>query len=189
MTPKATYNLTNVKLDSEGFRTVFDKYYVSLCVFANQYLDDADAAADVVQDVFAKLWMIKDDFLYLHQVKGFLYSAVRNKALNELEHTKVVDEYMRLQLDKFSDAFYHDAVIEEETYKLLLENIDRLPPQMKAIILLALQGKKNSEIAEELHISKETVHTLKKVSYKKLRIAMHDHYYLFPALPLVCGII
>ena len=101
MTPKATYRLTSVKLDSEGFHNVFDKYYVSLCVFANQYLDDADAAADVVQDVFAKLWLIKDDFLYLHQVKGFLYSAVRNKALNELEHTRVVDEYTRLQLAIF----------------------------------------------------------------------------------------
>ena len=183
MTANAAYNLISVKLDQSGFHDIFNKYYVPLCVFANRYVDDSDLAADIVQDIFAKLWQIRDDFFYLHQVKGFLYSAVRNKALNELEHSKVVDEYVKLQVNKSSDSFYHDAIIEEETYRILLEAVEKLPPQMRAIINLALQGKKNAVIAEELHTSKETVHTLKKVSYKKLRILLKEHYYLL--LPLL----
>ena len=43
---------------------------------------------------------------------------------------------------------------------------------------LALDRKKNTEIAEALNVSKETVHTLKKKSYKKLRILLKEHYYL-----------
>ncbi len=46
---------------------------------------------------------------------------------------------------------------------------------MRAIMQLALEGKKNAEIAERL--TPETVHTLKKVAYKKLRAFLTDYYY------------
>ncbi len=48
---------------------------------------------------------------------------------------------------------------------------------MRAIMQLALEGKKNAEIAERLNVSPETVHTLKKVAYKKLRAFLTDYYY------------
>ena len=81
-------------------------------------------------------------FFYLHQVKAFLYTAVRNKALNELEHSKVVFEYAQKVIEKKKDSFFHDAVVEEETYRILAEAIDKLPDQMRAIMRLAMEGKK-----------------------------------------------
>lgn len=178
MTVNLNNNLVCIKLDKCEFRNVFERYYVSLCLFANQYLNDSDIAADIVQDVFVKLWQIKDDFLYLHQVKAFLYTAVKNKALNEIEHSRIVNEYSRRHLSQENDEAFHDAIIEEETYCILLNTIEQLPRQMRTIMKLALDGKKNTEIAEALNVSKETVHTLKKKSYKKLRILLKEHYYL-----------
>ena len=52
--------------------------------------------------------------------------------------------------------------MEEETFRILSEAIEKLPTQMRAIMQLALEGKKNAEIAERLNVSPETVHTLKK---------------------------
>lgn len=170
--------IISIKLNEQEFHRIFDKYYVALCSFANQYTEDIDLSADIVQDAFVKLWQIKDDFFYLHQVKAFLYTAVRNKALNELEHSKVVLEYAQKIIEKQKDSFFHDAVVEEETYRVLFEAIDKLPEQMKAIMLLALEGKKNAEIAEQLNVSPETVHTLKKIAYKKLREYLKGYYYL-----------
>lgn len=37
---------------------------------------------------------------------------------------------------------FHDAIVEEETYRIVSEAIDKLPDQMKAIMQLALEGKK-----------------------------------------------
>lgn len=119
----------------------------------------------------------KRRFFYLHQVKAFLYTAVRNKALNELEHSKVVYEYAQNVIEKKKDSFFHDAIVEEETYRIVSEAIDKLPDQMKAIMQLSLEGKKNAEIADRLNISTETVHTLKKIAYKKLRENLKDYYY------------
>ncbi|MGN0047353.1 MAG: RNA polymerase sigma-70 factor [Bacteroides sp.] len=171
------HNYTDIRLNEEGFQDVFQRYYVSLSLFANRYVDDEEVAADIVQDVFAKLWQIRTDFFYLHQVKSFLYTSVRNKALNELEHRHVMSEYAQRVVEKQKEAFFHDAVIEQETYRVLVEAIDRLPSQMKAIMLLALEGKKNAEIADRLEISVETVHTLKKMAYKKLRHFLNHYYY------------
>ena len=66
----------------------FDKYYVALCLFANQYTENEEVSADIVRDSFAKLWQIREDFFLFASGQSFLYTAVRNKALNELEHSK-----------------------------------------------------------------------------------------------------
>ena len=152
-----SHSVVSIKLDEQEFHNIFKEYYAALCSFAFQYMEDADMSADIVQDVFAKLWQIRDDFFYLHQVKAFLYTAVRNHA------------YLEMRLS--------DAIVEEETFRILSEAIEKLPTQMRAIMQLALEGKKNAEIAERLNVSPETVHTLKKVAYKKLRAFLTDYYY------------
>jgi len=173
-----TDNITvNLNRDAE-FRDLFDSYYIALCVFANKYVEDVDAAADIVQNCFVKLWQIRSDFSFLHQVKSFLYTSVRNEALNELEHAKVANDYALKYIEKSKDSFFRDHLIEEETYRTLVDAIDRLPPQTANIMRLALEGMKNPQIAEQLHVSEETVRTLKKGAYKKLRESLRDYYYI-----------
>ena len=161
--------------DETQFRFIFDKYYISLCMFANQYVEDDALAADIVQECFVKLWQLRDDFMYVHQIKSFLYTSVRNKALNELEHTKVMNEYAQKVLEMNKESFFQDKVIAEESYRILVDAIDK---QMKSIMQLALEGKSNPEIAEVLNISGETVHSQKKIAYRKLRVYLKDYYYL-----------
>ena len=169
----------SIKLTDEAqFRFIFDKYYITLCMFANQYVEDDALAADIVQECFVKLWQLRDDFMYVHQIKSFLYTSVRNKSLNELEHTKVMNEYAQKVMEMGKDSFFQDKVIAEESYRILVDAIDKLPPQMKNIMRLALEGKTNPEIAEALNISGETVHSQKKIAYRKLRGYLKDYYYL-----------
>jgi hypothetical protein len=82
-----------ITLNEQGFHDIFNNYNVTLCLCANLYTDDQDPSADIVLDPLALLWHIREDLLYLHQVKAFLYTVVRNTALSELEHSRVVYEY------------------------------------------------------------------------------------------------
>lgn len=165
-------------LNEQGFHQIFDEFYFPLCLFAKQYVIDDDTSADIVEETFIKLWQLRRNFLYLHQIKSFLYTAVRNKSLNELEHLQTVNEYSRQFIEKQSEAYFHDAVIEKESYRILNEAIDRLPDQMKRVMKQVLEGKKNAEIAKTLQVSPETIHTLKKLALKKLRESLKDYYYL-----------
>ncbi|WP_303003233.1 RNA polymerase sigma-70 factor [Bacteroides congonensis] len=173
-----TENISIKLTDEAQFRFIFDKYYITLCMFANQYVEDDALAADIVQECFVKLWQLRDDFMYVHQIKSFLYTSVRNKSLNELEHTKIMNEYAQKVMEMGKDSFFQDKVIAEESYRILVDAIDKLPPQMKNIMRLALEGKTNPEIAEALNISGETVHSQKKIAYRKLRGYLKDYYYL-----------
>ena len=165
-----TTDYISIKLtDETQFRSIFDKYYISLCMFANQYVENDAVAADIVQECFVKLWQLRDDFMYVHQIKSFLYTSVRNKSLNE---------YAQKVQEMSKDSFFQDKVIAEESYRILVDAIEKLPPQMKSIMQLALEGKSNPEIAETLNISGETVHSQKKIAYRKLRVYLKDYYYL-----------
>ncbi len=177
MTLNRTREDINLK-ESHVFTTVFDRFYIPLCLFAEKFVDSPEQANDIVQDCFVKLWQLRSDFCYLHQVKSFLYTAVRNKALNEVEHRMVVQEYAQSLIHKESEAFFYNQVIEEETYRILHETVESLPTQTKAVIKCSLEGLSNKEIAVNLAISTETVHTLKKIAYSKLRKSLREHYYL-----------
>lgn len=175
----------DIKVDTRnknGFKKLFDAFYVPLCLFAERYVEDPDVAADVVQDCFIRLWQRREDFTYLYQIKSFLYTSIRNQALNELEHRKVVDSYNNKVLLRSSEAFFTDHLIEEESYRMLQNSIAKLPQQTRNVIVLALDGMSNKEIAEELAVSDGTVHTLKKVAYKRLREDLKDYFYVALAL-------
>lgn len=75
------------------------------------------------------------------------------------------------------ESTFHDYLIEEEMHRIVMEAVDKLPQQSRNIIRLALENHSNAEIAEKLSVSKETVHTLKKGAYKKLRAFLKDYYY------------
>lgn len=171
---------TNAEIDlSDGtvFKDLFDQYYVPLCVFAEQYVPDEGFVADSVQDCFVKLWQKRDDFRYLYQVKSFLYTSVRNACLNEIAHRQVVSGYKEMTSAAKDEETFHDHVIEEEMHRIVMEAVRKLPPQSRKIIELSLENHSNAEIAETLFVSKETVHTLKKSAYRKLRKYLKGYYY------------
>lgn len=166
-----------VQLDEQGLHTIFQRYYAPLCLFAYQFTDDRELAADLVQEAFIKLWELRTHFSYQHQVRSFLYLTVRNKALNELEHQRVVKEYAADYQLKASEVFFEETLIEQETYRILTEAIDTLPTRMKEVMQWALRGKKNAEIAELLDCSIENVRSLRQQAYKRLRQQLKDYYY------------
>ncbi|MGN0310936.1 MAG: sigma-70 family RNA polymerase sigma factor [Bacteroides sp.] len=166
-----------VLLDEQGLHDIFQQYYAPLCLFAYQFTDDREQAADLAQEAFIKLWELRTNFSYLHQVRSFLYLTVRNRALNELEHRRVVEEYAANYQLKASEVFFEETLIEQETYRILTEAIDSLPTRMREVMRLALRGKKNAEIAEQLECSIENVRSLRQQAYKRLRFLLKDYYY------------
>lgn len=167
--------------DEKAFRILFDEFYVALCLFAERFLGDRDAAADVVQEAFLKYWGIHADFDNYYKIKSFLYVVVRHACLNQIRSKRVKVEVTEgMAVD--SVEFFQEQVMEEEAYRVFYRAIEQLPPQMRGVIRYALEGLKNAEIAEKMNISENAVHAYKKEAYKRLKESMKDHYYLFLAI-------
>lgn len=167
------------KKNYKVFGVFFKENFPFLVMFADKYLGDMELAADVAQEAFIQLWRFEGEFESVEKVKGFLYTTARNLALNQLKHLRIVGEHIKFQ-EKETDLFFRNEVIEEETYQLVHKAVNQLAEQSRKIILLSLQGYSNQEIAEQLHISVNSVRTLKQNAYKKLRGMLKDHFYFLP---------
>lgn len=153
-----------------AFRDLFDHYFSALAAFGYKYVADPDIVKDMVQEVFIASWEKRADFNHINALKSFLYTSIRNKCLNHLKHQAVQKKHeSALVYELESDHQFANHVIEEETFNLLHAEIKVLPRSAQEIMMLALNGLKNQEIADELNISLNTVKTQKKIAYSKLK--------------------
>ena len=179
MTGKQTH-LHEISMDEERFKNLFHSYFASMCVFAERYLEDREAAKDVVHDVFCRIWEKPEELMAVDSVKNYLYMVVKNRCLNVLRRQCIHHLYSERSLleVKGSDLFFEKEVAREELYRLLEKAIYTLPDRSQKILLLKLQGLKNQEIAERLNVSVNTVNTLKANAYKVIRVLLKDKYFL-----------
>ena len=158
------------RINKAVFKEIFDLYFNALCNFGNKYISDTFIVEDIVQEVFIIFWNKKEDFDHINAVKSFLYTSVKNKCLNHLKHQIVLQKYEhKRETELESETVFVNHVIEEETFNQLFQEIKKLPKASQEIMLLALNGLKNQEIADELNISINTVKTQKKIAYVKLK--------------------
>lgn len=156
-----SYHVVSAELaDEQAFEALFKAQYSALCGYANLYLNDLDAAEDLVQDVFCKLWKNRVDTAFRTSVKSYLFRAVRNACLNLIDHQKVREEYFRYMRTDLPGGPVSDG---DESGVSELEDrirraIDALPPERRKIFILSrYEGLRYKEIAERQGISVKTV--------------------------------
>lgn len=171
-------HLANEKERKERFQRLFRAYFGSMCAFATRYLGDGEEARDVAHDVFCYLWEHSGELERVENERSYLYVMVRNKCLDVLRRRCVRIRYEQRVAgeEKEDPVFFHEEVAREELYRLLDEGIEQLPEQGKRVILLKLEGLKNQEIADKLHVALSTVNTLKNNAYKVLRAFLEKRY-------------
>lgn len=163
--------------DKQSFKELFNDYYPMLCVFAEKYHKNPAVCKDVSQEAFLKYWENRENFTEIRPVKSYLYTVTKNSLLNIIKKEKLSDSNGEItNLD--SDIYFRDNLVEQETYYIVRKAVEHLPDQMKNIIKLSMRGIKNPEIATQLNISVNTVHSLKKRAYKKLREELIELYYV-----------
>jgi RNA polymerase sigma-70 factor (ECF subfamily) len=81
--------------DEKAFDYIFDTYYTGLCIFANKYVEDIDLAEDIVQELFIKIWVKREQLNINDSLKSYLFQSVNNSCLNHLKHLKIRDNYKK----------------------------------------------------------------------------------------------
>ncbi|MEL7585837.1 MAG: RNA polymerase sigma-70 factor [Prolixibacteraceae bacterium] len=148
------------KGDHAAFERVFEHYSKQLYLFSLSYLKSKDAAEDIVQEVFFKLWSnrasIKTDTSFQSYLFTIALNAVRlhfNKSakLNEVRHDILIGfSNQKQDFDSQGD------------YQILLDKLDALigqMPEKRRVVFIKkkIEGKTMKEIAEELGIAVKTV--------------------------------
>lgn len=168
-------------LTLKEYKSLFDKLYTSLCLFANKYIENLEASKDIVQDVFVKIWEDKIEFHNENTIKSYLYTSVKNKSLDYLKSkpVKTTDYFSMGELVQLeAEPFFLREVVFLEASSIIENAINRLPKRCAQIIRLSIEDYTNSEIAEELGITMNTVKAQKKIAYKRLRGFLKNYFIL-----------
>ena len=152
-----------------GMELLFKEYYKPLVVWVATFLHDTQRSEDVVQDFFVKLWEKSfADKLQPDTLKSYLFTSVRNLALNQLDR---IDPLRRAcDVARYESPWEEYDSFEDEVFRRVESEIGKLPPRTQEIIRsVYLKGMKYKEVAEELGISVSTVNSLLVKALKKLR--------------------
>ena len=90
--------------DRESFDQLFRRYYTPLTRFCVRFVGDGDQAAEIVQDLFVKLWTSREKLTFNTSFESYMLRAVRNSAITYINKERVhADVNERIYNDE-SDA-------------------------------------------------------------------------------------
>jgi len=160
-----------------AFEQLFKAHYKALHAYANMLLKDMDAAEEVVQSMFLKLWEKRDLLEVQTSAKAYLYKCVYNDSLNLLKHEQVKSKYQDFTVHTMNT--HHEAASNKvelsELQKELKLALEALPEQCRIIFQMSrFEELKYKEIAERLRISVKTVENQMGKALKILRLKLVD---------------
>lgn len=156
--------------DHAAFAEMYERYKGVLFSHAFKILKDEDEAKDVVQELFATIWIRRNEISIKTTLSAYLYTSTRNRVLDMIAHQSVQDRYLN-SLSEFIEKgewVTDEQMREKELTELIDKEIAQLPAKMRQVFELSrYQEYSYNEIATELQISDKTV---KKQVHNALQI-------------------
>ena len=147
--------------DVHAFEALFDAYYEPLCDFVAGYLKSDSVAEELVQDVLFHVWAHRADWRVRDSVRQYLYGAARNRALDMVKRSHVVERWAAQAVHdpavrgmgsepRSADERAHAV----ELARAVHDAVDRLPARRReACVLRYRNGLSIAEIAAVMGIS------------------------------------
>jgi RNA polymerase sigma-70 factor (family 1) len=153
--------LLQVAQGSESaFAQIFNHYRKKIYSTGIVITHSPEIAEELVQDVFLKIWLKRNDLPAIQNFEAHLFIITRNVAYDILRRL-ATQRRVYQQVHKESPTFGNitdDALIEKANKKVLQEAIQRLPPQQKQVYLfMREEGMKRQEVADLMGIQPNTV--------------------------------
>jgi RNA polymerase sigma-70 factor (ECF subfamily) len=172
--------------DREVFRKLFEIYYRRLYLYAISYVEDAETAKDIVQDLFINLWEKRENTLINSSISSYLFRAVHNRSIQFLRHKKVISEFKERHALKLKEAeilystsidFTFSEVLFNEIHDIFKRTYNSLPQKTREVFGLS-RGKAMSygDIARTLNVNIKTVEYHITRALKILHKALKDFF-------------
>jgi RNA polymerase sigma factor, sigma-70 family len=165
----------------DTFKELYTDYFQAVWGFCSTYLKDREQAMDATQETFFKLYERLDNSYTKQNAIAFIYITAKNICMDNLRRNKFKTKDVELLKNELpSDDSLLEEIATQEMIRCVHSAISQLSGRSLEIATLALEGKSNPEIADVLGISLNSVKSLKKEMYTKLRkIIGHEYIILF----------
>jgi len=164
--------------DIQAYEMIFRTHYEPLCNYAFTFVADRDMAEEIVQGTFLYLWEKREAMEIHSSLKSYLYTAVRNRCLNEIKHRKVRQQHINRELltaDTGTETVSEELAAAELEERIQVA-IEKLPEQCRMVFKLSrFEELKYAEIADQLSISVKTVENHMGKALKIMREQLKEY--------------
>jgi len=152
--------------------------------YALQLTQSMDDANDLVQETFLKAMKYSSKFKKGTNLKGWLFTIMRNSFINNYRRITKRNTFMDTQEEQFiiDSAKGFNTFNDGESKFIrqdISEAIDKLPDDLRITFEMNTLGYKYHEIAEKIDIPIGTVKTRIFVARRKLRSYLSEYEHLF----------
>ena len=160
----------------KAFEALYDAYAPQLLPLAADLAPSRDAAWEIVNDVFVKIWRRRSRWHLDGPLRPYLFQAVRHQAYSYLRSAAAHRRVMAADEPADADAQRRTPLDEMESGELtrtLWAAVAAMPAQRRAVFLLHRQhGLTYEEVARVMALSPKTVENYMGRALKALREAL-----------------
>lgn len=170
------------KGDEFSFRLLYENWQGQLASYIFRITKSKEITAEIVQDVFLKIWISREALSEVDNFKSYLFIVSRNQAINALK--KAMRELKKVRdWEKISKDETQSEDFENERFSLVDEAIEQLSPRQKEVFILHRYEKFTyQQIADKLGIGKESVKTHIGLAVKAITKYLKGHLLLIAFL-------
>lgn len=139
--------------------------------FAEQLLKDNEEAKDIVQDVFLKLWQMRNELSRIESHEAFIMRMVRNKCLDHIRARRTVS-----MDEEISQKIYRQSATETDRFEMtdtanrIGMLMQELPEQQKTIMYMRdIENHEYEVITEVTGLNTNAVRVALSRARKKVR--------------------
>lgn len=159
--------------DEAVFTHIYELYSEKIYRLAYKFLKDIEQSEEVVQETFINLWLSREKLDANGNIWLYLFVIAKRLSLNALRQSAravhLSDEVLPVIAEMHNgteeEVLVHD--LEQYTERI----IQKLPRQQQLVFKLSrVEGLSHKEIAEQLHISQNTVKNHMVEALKTLKV-------------------
>ncbi len=180
LSEKSEFHTLSPEDSNDAFTALYNAYKDKVYSVAMHMLKSEVHAEEMVQEVFLKIWVRRNQMSHIKNLESYIFITTRNLVLDHIKSAAKNNmlDISGVHIDKSEDKT--DFSIREQQMKEIIDSItDRLPPQQKKVFkMIKEQGLSHEIVAQELNISALTVKKHLAEALKFIRVNLGPIAYL-----------
>ncbi len=166
-------------MEVEDFKIQVLPLQDKLYSFALRFLGDSEDAKDAVQEVFLKLWKLRNSLDSYRSLVAFAMTVTRNHCLDRIKAKRTIPiEDNKVYSSQIVNITPGDILEKKDLAEIVRKIINELPENQRSVIQLRdIDGFDNQEIGEILKMDANNVRVLLSRARKKVREELLANYY------------
>ncbi|MEP6689580.1 MAG: sigma-70 family RNA polymerase sigma factor [Gemmatimonadaceae bacterium] len=152
------------------------RFWAPLVAYAERLADTRDAAEDIAQRAFYRVWERRAEWRPTGSLRGLLYRVAHNLAVSERRAGQAHERAARVHVDRIAQVRTPLEAVEEAQLRARLERaIQALPTRRRQVFVLrCLHDLSYKEIAVVMGTSTQTVANQLSHALTTLRLSLGD---------------